>query len=64
MSEREEVFRPVVALGGEATEVLELVEAVFDPVAQPVCDFVMRDGDFARAGQAPLRAPGSVRPSQ
>lgn len=51
---------PVVA-GGDASEVFELVEEAFDPVAQSVGDGVMRDDDLAGAGDG-MTAVAPVSP--
>lgn len=49
MDECEEVFGSSVVSSGEAPEVLELVEASLDAVAEPVDGRVVGDGDLAGA---------------
>ena len=51
MHEGEVVAGEPVKPGGEASEVLELVEATLDPVAQLVDQGVVRDRGLARAGR-------------
>src|SRR5437660_12258007 len=51
VDECEEVNCSAVEAGGEASEVLELIEAAFDAIAFLVESSVMRDRNLARAGR-------------
>jgi hypothetical protein len=61
MDECHEVAGPAIETGGEAPEMLELVEATLDAVAGLVDRRVMRDRDFARAGRWNDRGHTGVR---
>ena len=51
MNEAGEVYGATVVSRGEATEVLEAVEAALDPVAMFVVAGIVRDGDLAESAR-------------